>query len=382
ASLDASSATRVRPFAIRSPRSSIFVDVPLAFHMTAPPEQLVRILQGFASLQPPRTITFPSSLPWRQVHDFVLNFILLNEHFRDYPPSEQYQSTFWKWAIARLEEFACAEACAGTNVPILRMMRLMNEYIIAISHSYHVPFRMSLNISPYVIVNSRRGDTVGTAPPARSFVTYIWKAGESENSAVYPGYASATLMEARTTIESGTTGLRTWSASLILAQHIISHPALVQHKCVLELGCGIGFLGVVAASVQQQLGDASDAPSTLWLTDVNDTVLQKCQENLQLPCNQSFCHPNLKFEQLDWSDALAAASRPALQAFFQEVKPHIVLGADVVFDPSIIPALVNTLHLALQSGVDDEDSTPVAYLALTVRNGDTYSEFIQVAGEL
>lgn len=41
---------------------------------------------------------------------------------------------------------------------------------------------------------------------------------------VYPGYASATLLESRTTIEAGTTGLRTWSASLVLAEYLITNP--------------------------------------------------------------------------------------------------------------------------------------------------------------
>ena len=41
---------------------------------------------------------------------------------------------------------------------------------------------------------------------------------------VHPGYASATLLESRTTIEAGTTGLRTWSASLVLAEYLITNP--------------------------------------------------------------------------------------------------------------------------------------------------------------
>jgi protein-lysine N-methyltransferase EEF2KMT len=37
-------------------------------------------------------------------------------------------------------------------------------------------------------------------------------------------FLSATLLESRTIVEGGTTGLRTWLASQVLAQYLISHP--------------------------------------------------------------------------------------------------------------------------------------------------------------
>jgi len=39
-------------------------------------------------------------------------------------------------------------------------------------------------------------------------------------------YEKITLLESRTTIESGTTGLRTWLASFVLAQYLNSHPGM------------------------------------------------------------------------------------------------------------------------------------------------------------
>ena len=39
-------------------------------------------------------------------------------------------------------------------------------------------------------------------------------------------YHSVTLFESRTTIESGTTGLRTWRASFVLAQFLIQNPSM------------------------------------------------------------------------------------------------------------------------------------------------------------
>lgn len=37
------------------------------------------------------------------------------------------------------------------------------------------------------------------------------------------------LLEARTTIESGTTGLRTWTASFVLADFLTQHESMSKH---------------------------------------------------------------------------------------------------------------------------------------------------------
>lgn len=70
-------------------------------------------------------------------------------------------------------------------------------------------------------------------PPSCSFVTYFWRPYEMFNKSAWkqklvdvPRYSKATLSENRTTIEKGTTGLRTWLASFVLAQYLISHPSM------------------------------------------------------------------------------------------------------------------------------------------------------------
>jgi hypothetical protein len=116
-------------------------------------------------------------------------------------------------------------------------------------------------------------------------------------------YHSVTLFESRTTIESGTTGLRTWRASFVLAQFLIqnpsttvtcatslflclpAHPAILVNKSVLELGSGAGFLGLIVADIQVSSGGMTRQPA-LYLTDVNEDVLRRCQENTQLPCSR------------------------------------------------------------------------------------------------
>jgi hypothetical protein len=115
-------------------------------------------------------------------------------------------------------------------------------------------------------------------------------------------YHSVTLFESRTTIENGTTGLRTWRASFVLAQFLIQNPsmacvtnffavftsyhlAVLVNKSVLELGSGTGFLGLIVADIQISHGGVTGRP-ILYLTDVNEDVLRQCSENTQLSCSR------------------------------------------------------------------------------------------------
>ncbi|KAL1951104.1 hypothetical protein VTO73DRAFT_253 [Trametes versicolor] len=293
------------------------------------PDPLFDVLRAYATLQSPKTI-MRISVPFGVLHGFLLNHILLNPHLREFPPSKRYQVSFWKWAIDWLEQLASDEA------------------------------RRSL----------------GADAPPPSYMTYLWPAGTAPTRPVYSGYASATLLESQTTIEGGTTGLRTWSASLVLAQYLLSNTELIRGRNTLELGCGAGLLGIVAASVQ--LAGSTDWPS-LWLTDVNEIVLQRCEHNLKLQCNQSHEHPNLHIRTLDWSDAADTKRCSSVHAVFDEAQPEIILGADVGYDPSIIPPLLDILVLALSSPSNGYKRE--AYIAITQRNEDTLAGFIRQAEE-
>lgn len=68
-------------------------------------------------------------------------------------------------------------------------------------------------------------------------MTYLWPARTVPTRPVYPGYASATLLESQTTIEAGTTGLRTWSASLVLAHYLLSNPGVNKSSTAAAFKC-------------------------------------------------------------------------------------------------------------------------------------------------
>jgi hypothetical protein len=67
----------------------------------------------------------------------------------------------------------------------------------------------------------------GQRPPSLAYVTHFWRLDQDNglpNAVDLDDYQTITLLESRTMIESGTTGLRTWLASFILAQYLILNP--------------------------------------------------------------------------------------------------------------------------------------------------------------
>jgi len=125
--------------------------------------------------------------------------------------------------------------------------------------------------------------------------------------------------------------------------------------------------------------EESKRHSALWLTDINDTVLERCHDNIQLPCNASSRHPHIYCRPLNWSDALNPQDRPALTSSLLEIDADVIIGADIVYDPGIIPDLVCSLRLALKARDFGESGQIAAYIALTIRNEATLAQFLREA---
>ncbi|GLB43496.1 putative lysine methyltransferase [Lyophyllum shimeji] len=313
------------------------------------------------------------------VHAFFLEHILLNPHFLQYPPSDQYQKTFWKWAIYHLENMAPIE----------------DFEIDPRIYQHYLTWLPSSGLSPGSARPDHRDELCPQGlplqkPPAPSYVTHFWKppqatAVQDDQSSLKTiqlnEYETITLLESRTTIESGTTGLRTWLASFMLSQYLTKHSDVLVNKRILELGSGVGFLGIIIARLQQLSSKSPDAPlPTLWLTDVNETVLSRCQDNVRMSCNRSSSSSNINYRLIDWTDSQHFERVVPLRSLIQhEINADLILGADIIFDPSLIPALTGVLHLALQLGHSASPKT--ALIAATVRNEQTLDLFLHAAQE-
>lgn len=169
------------------------------------------------------------------------------------------------------------------------------------------------------------------------------------------------LEEAAAFLSCGTTGLQTWTAAQVLAG-LVSRPPWSHRLAgahVLELGAGPGLAGLAAAHA----AGTGNGLARLTLTDASDHVLDLLRRNAsrnlppKSPAVVTVC-------PLDWRDPIAAAV--ALTPV------DVILGSDLVFDPMLVPSLVDTVTALLAAA----PATAVAWIASTHRNPETYAAFV------
>ena len=236
----------------------------------------IQLLHPFFALTPPSALKFPSNYSPTEINDFLVNSILRNPHFQQYPPSDQYQRRFWKWAIETLEQLA--RGCYGQEACLCRARNLWDSHLALVWSrlwnwspyiwplslldasfwTVYISFGCDKNLT-YKLLKFRtdgsnhpnvhslaceRGIPLQNGPPSQSYITHFWDfrtlLPSSSSNGSSTDIHSVTLLESRTTIESGTTGLRTWMASFALAQFIILHPGTCL-RFYLVLVPNIGF---------------------------------------------------------------------------------------------------------------------------------------------
>lgn len=209
----------------------------------------------------------------------------------------------------------------------------------------------------------------------KCYVTYALSLLPSidEATASISHLPTITLLENRSLISAGgTTGLRTWEAALHLGQYLCEHADLVRGKRILELGAGTGYLSILCARHLQSAhviaSDGSDdvvnnLPDNLYLNGLQQDEGQQGQGQHEegepatvQPMDVKWGHALVGTEEEQWNGGRAV---------------DVVLGADITYDGSVIPALVATLEelFALYPSVE-------VYLAATQRNHETFRVFL------
>lgn len=189
------------------------------------------------------------------------------------------------------------------------------------------------------------------------YVHFAEKLGGVNSDEDAPGFVTYTI-DARTTVtlkehtafvSGGTTGLTTWQASKCLSEWCLENRHLLRGKHVIELGCGIGLTGIVVCKTCR--------PLSYTFTDGHEAVLRSLEENLKRN-GVTECHARV--ETLCWGDH---------ENFEERCTADVILGADLVYDPEVVPALVATLAALLAHG-------GTAYIASTIRNPETRALFL------
>ena len=120
---------------------------------------------------------------------------------------------------------------------------------------------------------------------------------------------------------NGTTGLRTWEASLALAEHLALNPGLVIAKKVLELGAGTGLVSLLCGRLGAESVLATDG-SSLVVQALERTILQQARKAQIRTCSLNFGEQSRELKQ----------------------NRDLVVAADVTYDDCILPSLVDTIE--------------------------------------
>jgi predicted nicotinamide N-methyase len=114
-----------------------------------------------------------------------------------------------------------------------------------------------------------------------------------------------------------------WASALGLARHIMAQPQRLAGKRVLEIGCGLGLPGIVAARAGAQVTLTDYLPDALRLARLN------CYANLP-------GEPDLQL--LDWRQPPA------------ELKVDILLASDVAYEKRAFEPLIKAFPSLLRPG--------------------------------
>jgi predicted nicotinamide N-methyase len=136
---------------------------------------------------------------------------------------------------------------------------------------------------------------------------------------------SVTLLESRSVISaSGTTGLRTWEAALLLGSFLASQSGqdIIRDKTILELGAGTGLLSILCAKHLRVSG--------VLATDGDEAVVDAIKTNAFLNeenDSADLIQGSIRTAALKWGRYIRAST--FAEDYGIEI-PDVVLGADVV----------------------------------------------------
>lgn len=165
-----------------------------------------------------------------------------------------------------------------------------------------------------------------------------------------------TVVTCRVTAVFNEVGLKIWEAGWFLAEYILAYPEFFRDRCVLELGAGVGFSGLVLA--------ACTRPRRVLLSDYAPNVMQNLRYNVEINSSKYRCPVDVV--TLDWD-----TWQPSEQG--DELQPDILLAGDCVYDIASFPSLVRVLHAFMDM---PSERQRMAIFASTIRNQTTFQAFL------
>jgi predicted nicotinamide N-methyase len=134
--------------------------------------------------------------------------------------------------------------------------------------------------------------------------------------------------------QDDTTGLAIWAASLVCARWLADigskTPEVFEGLNVLELGAGCGVPGLAVA--------AYGKPKVVDITDLNDDAIMNTKHNISLLKEEAagVC----SVYKMDWAD----------ESTWPKEKVDVLIGADLVYTPEIVPLLRSAMDGVVREG--------------------------------
>ncbi|APA07550.1 hypothetical protein SS1G_00950 [Sclerotinia sclerotiorum 1980 UF-70] len=339
----------------------------------------------------PQSQEMPSSSRDNQLDRFCRQYLQLLPNL-DYPDEEHLRDKVFQEAIyLRLFD----ESVLEYPPPQRYQLKTLKELTRRIENSIHNWEEQGISdnlMSHLSILLSTPIPSEATAAQQQSYVTYTLSSfhpPSSSSTSPTPQTPTITILESASLLSSsGTTGLRTWEAALHLSNYISLNPHLISNKTILELGCGTGFISILCAkylSAKHVLAtDGSPETLTLMntslflnnLTDVITPITGQIVTNKISTCELTWGHMLPTGEAETFPDFLSSKSLPSsssLVAGSNQTPLDLILAADVIYSPAVIPSLIVTLE-------DLFGLYPAAEVLIssTIRNADTYAIFVDM----
>jgi hypothetical protein len=113
---------------------------------------LLRVLCCYGALSPAALVGLPGDLPFSTVHEFFLT-LLDDPHFRAYPPSPEFQRSWWKWVVDQLEALLRSDVADTENDEVARtfIVSERNAHVVCTGRRprirvLHLPLMLSVRM--------------------------------------------------------------------------------------------------------------------------------------------------------------------------------------------------------------------------------------------
>ncbi|XP_023637219.1 protein-lysine N-methyltransferase EEF2KMT [Capsella rubella] len=221
------------------------------------------------------------------------------------------------------------------------------------------------------------------------FISFLFPEGSYKHPSCPMSRKLVIPLQCSLNMLEGDTGCSIWPSSLFMSEFVLSFPELFANKSCFEVGSGVGMVGICLAHVKAKkviLTDGDLLTLSNMRLNLERNHLNYDDELLNQPGEAQ--STRVKCIHLPWE----TASESELSKFC----PDIVLGADVIYNPSCLPHLLRVLVALLKKPTkrdngslktEDRDAQQgrrpsVAYIASVIRNEDTFNVFLTLVDQM